>query len=114
MQSSSSTPPIHEGFDAKFRENNFFFNGSDTTTNIQNPDNAALVLDDLKQEIENQEFDGFEASAFRPPDSLRRISGFEPISALKTIKQEDDLFTDSGESIFSLFASLLDSAIQGI
>ncbi|KMZ57642.1 hypothetical protein ZOSMA_83G00150 [Zostera marina] len=114
MQSSSSTPPIHEGFDAKFRENNFFFNGSDTTTNIQNPDNAALVLDDLKQEIENQEFDGFEASAFRPPDSLRRISGFEPISALKTIKQEDDLFTDSGESIFSLFASLLDSAIQGL
>lgn len=42
-------------------------------------------------------------------DSIHRFGS----QSLKACKIEDDLLTDSGETTFALFASLLDSALQG-
>ncbi|KAK2979499.1 hypothetical protein RJ640_008383, partial [Escallonia rubra] len=84
--------------------------------------NAALFLEDIKQEV-----DGFDAE--ETPNSKRRSSihgrgmsevdvasdsiGRAEIHSLKTCKDENDVLADSGDT-HTLFASLLDSAIQGL
>ena len=83
--------------------------------------NAALFLEDIKQEAEGLDMDdgGTPLNAFskrrsfiddQGPSELDFGSG---IRSLQTLKQEEDRLVDSGDTTFSLFASLLDSALQG-
>nr|XP_027125162.1 nuclear pore complex protein NUP107 [Coffea arabica]XP_027125163.1 nuclear pore complex protein NUP107 [Coffea arabica] len=84
--------------------------------------NAALFLEDIKQEAEGLDMDdgGTPPNAFskrrsfiddQGPSELDFGSG---IRSLQTLKQEEDRLVDSGDTTFSLFASLLDSALQGL
>ncbi|KAF5192752.1 Nuclear pore complex protein [Thalictrum thalictroides] len=91
--------------------------------NIQIRPNAALFLEEIKQEVENFESDGgTHQSSIR---QLKRRSlmeddfaGFDNFSRrtsspLKSSKiEEDDVYGDVLESTFALFASLLDSSLQ--
>ena len=97
--------------------------------NIERRSNAALFLEDIKQEAESYDFDHLEgtpakiqsASRLRSStdspgteagvgaDSTRRPGSY----SIKSCKHEDDALTDGGDTTFTLFASLLDSALQG-
>ncbi|XP_078444355.1 nuclear pore complex protein isoform X2 [Wolffia australiana] len=89
--------------------------------------NAALFLEEIKHEALNDEPDVFEGEFRAPDSSKRRNSGDARVSPshvsesaypgppLGSIKQEDDGSVDTGEdATFSMFASLLDSALQGL
>ena len=90
---------------------------------IHSPTNAALVLENIKQEVEGLDADYMEEKAHY--SSRRRLSadirgvpgvdaGFDSVRhSLKACKQEGDSSGDGAETIFTLFASLLDSALQG-
>ncbi|KAF6164631.1 hypothetical protein GIB67_032859 [Kingdonia uniflora] len=85
---------------------------------IQIRPNTALFLEEIKQEFENAEMDAGMVSNKRSSiddddgfDSNRRDVG-NPV--LKSCKVEDEVAVDGVESTFALFASLLDSAIQGL
>lgn len=97
---------------------------------IQRQPNAALFLEDIKLEVESFEADHSEGTPARAQSaSKRRLSidshGISEVDAgidsvrrvgshsLKSCKHEDDLLADAGETTFALFASLLDSALQG-
>ena len=96
--------------------------------NIQRRPNAALLLEEIKQEVESYDPEGFEGDYKMPGSSKRRTSidahisprrslGREdsyPGPPLTSIKQEDDVSVETGEeATFTMFASLLDSALQG-
>lgn len=86
--------------------------------------NAALFLEDIKQEVEGLDMDDGGTPPYTQTFSKRRsiTDGQGPsepefgtgIRSLKTLKQEEDGLIDSGDTTFSLFASLLDSALQGL
>ncbi|KAM7476110.1 hypothetical protein LguiB_023353 [Lonicera macranthoides] len=93
--------------------------------------NAALFLENIKQEVENFDADYLEGSPAksqsvfkrRPSIDIRGISEVDVASdstnragvhSIKALKLEDDVLVDSGDTTFTLFASLLDSAIQGL
>ncbi|KAF6136683.1 hypothetical protein GIB67_018686 [Kingdonia uniflora] len=85
---------------------------------IQRRPNTALFLEEIKQEFENAEVDAGMVSNKRSSiddddgfDSNRR-DAVNPV--LKSCKVEDEVAVDGVESTFALFASLLDSAIQGL
>lgn len=97
---------------------------------IQRRPNAALLLEEIKQEVENFDFDGFEGMAQKTFNSSKRRAsndshavselnaGYDSIQhvtsqSLKSCKHEDEVLVDGGETTFTLFASLLDSALQG-
>ncbi|OVA11455.1 Nuclear pore protein 84/107 [Macleaya cordata] len=109
--SASSISPHQEGSASKI-----LYDGQ----SIQRRPNAALFLEEIKQEVDNFEADRFEGTPLNP--SKRRLEiddgGFDSIRrvgspSLKSCKNEDEVSSDGGESTFGLFASLLDSAIQG-
>ncbi|KAJ4958550.1 hypothetical protein NE237_025661 [Protea cynaroides] len=98
---------------------------------IQRRPNAALFLEEIKQEVESFEADVLEGTAAKAPYSAKRRSSVEGSGvlgvdgrfdaipqvgslSLKSCKREDELLADFGEATFALFASLLDSAIQGL
>ncbi|GMH17570.1 hypothetical protein Nepgr_019411 [Nepenthes gracilis] len=99
------------------RQNDSTFNLSGGTRS-----NAALFLEDIKQEVENLEGSRtHSAYKRRSPDSHGLFEFDAAIGSvrhsgsysLKACKIEDDALLDAGETTFSLFASLFDSALQG-
>ncbi|KAL3528565.1 hypothetical protein ACH5RR_007887 [Cinchona calisaya] len=85
--------------------------------------NAALFLEDIKQEVESLDTDHGgtpKTQNFSRRRTLIDNQGTSEmdfgsgIRSLKILKQEEDGLIDSGDTTFSLFASLLDSALQGL
>ncbi|KAF7843626.1 nuclear pore complex protein NUP107 [Senna tora] len=94
---------------------------------IHSPTNAALLLENIKQEVESLDADYSEVTPEKPQYSSRKRlpvdthgvpdvgAGFDSIRhSLKACKQEGDILGDGAETIFTLFASLLDSSLQGL
>lgn len=92
--------------------------------------NAALFLENIKQEVENFDVDYLERSPAKSQSVFKRRSSIDSrgisevdvasdstnragVHSIKAFKLEDDGLVDSGDTTFTLFASLLDSAIQG-
>lgn len=126
-QSGSSISPYQENSVSKYSGTRLLFDGQ----SIQRQPNAALFLEDIKLEVESFEADHSEGTPARAQSaSKRRLSidshGISEVDAgidsvrrvgshsLKSCKHEDDLLADAGETTFALFASLLDSALQGL
>lgn len=122
--STSSLYPHQDSSASKLNEPRLFYDGS----NIHSPTNTALILENIKQEVGGIDFEGtpdkMESASKRrsladkrgildPDVGVNSIHQFRSQS-LKACKIEDDLLVDSGETTFSLFASLLDSALQGM
>ncbi|KAJ9568502.1 hypothetical protein OSB04_004468 [Centaurea solstitialis] len=88
--------------------------------------NAALFLENVKKEVEHSDGDHSEGrtqSSFkrRSPSVDSREMGVANDTAgrsrtysLKACKLEDDASSDGGDATFSVFASLFDSALQGL
>lgn len=125
--STSSVSPYQDTPVSKFKESRLLYEGQ----SIHSPTNAALLLENIKQEADSIDTDHIEGtparthSAFKRRysvdshgisevdlgvDSIRRLGS----ESLKACKIEDESLTDSGETIFGLFASLIDSSIQGL
>lgn len=125
--SLSSVSPHQDTSVSKFKESRLFYEGQ----SIHSPTNAALLLENIKQEADSIDADHFEGTPARTlfaskrrmsvdnngisgldhgADSIRRLGS----ESLKACKIEDESSTDSGDAVFGLFASLLDSGIQGI
>lgn len=121
---TSSTSPQREY--SSSRQSRLLYDG----TSIHSPTNAALLLEDIKQETMGPNNDYLERTPSKMQSSARRYSiatggimeaetGFDSVHQagsypVKAIKQEDeDLSGDSGETTFSLFASLFDSSLHG-
>lgn len=100
---------------SKFSEARLLYEGN----NIQRRPNTALLLEEIKQEVDNFDtdaswkrrasIDSHAVSEVKFGDSLRQGVSH----ALKIGKHEDEALLEAGESTFTLFASLLDSALQG-
>lgn len=124
--STSSISPRQNSDISKFNEGRLLYEGQ----NIHSPTNAALLLENIKQEVEGFDADysvetpGMQSASKRKlsidareiqedgvgSDSMRRVGSI----SLKSCKIEDESLADSGETSFALFASLLDSALQGL
>ncbi|THF98523.1 hypothetical protein TEA_001166 [Camellia sinensis var. sinensis] len=93
--------------------------------------NAALFLEDIKQEVESFDADQLEGAPSKTQSALWRKSlvGSRGVSevdvaadsirrpgsySLKSCKHEDAALSDGGDTTFTLFASLLDFALQGL
>lgn len=89
--------------------------------------NTALFLEEIKQEVDSLDHRegtpsrSYSAYKRRSPDS-HLLSDFDPGTdfarrgggySLKSCKIEEDASLDAGDTTFALFASLLDSALQG-
>lgn len=95
--------------------------------NIHSPTNAALILENIKQEVEGIDASYSGGTPLKVHSALKRnLShdgdgipeadfGFDSVrSLLKACKREDETLADGGDTTFTFFASLLDSALQGI
>ncbi|XP_010261756.1 PREDICTED: nuclear pore complex protein NUP107 isoform X2 [Nelumbo nucifera] len=125
-RSPSSISPPQEGLISRFSVAGILFDEH----SIQRRPNAALFLEEIKQEVENFEDDGLEGIPTKTPYSSKRrlsveghglseandaLDSFRQVpSLLKSCKHEDEVLADCGETTFALFASLLDSALQGL
>ncbi|GLU14214.1 hypothetical protein SLE2022_307970 [Rubroshorea leprosula] len=125
--STSSISPRQESGVSKFNGARLLYDGQ----NIHSPTNAALLLENIKQEVEGFDADysletpartqsaskrklsidarGIPEADFGT-DSMRRVGSV----SLKSCKIEDESLAESGETSFALFASLLDSTLQGL
>ncbi|XP_057455040.1 nuclear pore complex protein NUP107 isoform X2 [Lotus japonicus] len=104
---------------SKLSQTGLFYDGQ----SIHSPTNAALVLENIKQEVESLDADYLEERAQH--SSRRRLSAdahgvpgmdagfYSERHSLKACKQEDESVGDGAETVFTLYASLLDSALQG-
>ncbi|CAL4986239.1 unnamed protein product [Urochloa decumbens] len=123
--SSSNVSPLLGSSLSKSSEARLLYDGN----SIPRRPNAGLLLEDIKQEAEDySNFEGLDGS--RMFSSARRRESLDGGSAseaayssgrhtvrqtLKPVKMEDDMYVPhEGESSFTMFASLLDSAIQGL
>lgn len=126
-QSSTSNISPQKRSGSMVRQGSLLYDGP----RIHSPTNAALLLDIIKQEASGFDADYAEGTPARTQSSSKRRysiesqwkleaeMGFDSVRragsySLKACKQEDESSSDSGETTFSLFASLLDSAIQGL
>lgn len=120
--SATSISPLRERSASKFSESRLLYDGQ----SIHSPTNAALFLENIKQEAESIVADHSEGTPARTQSASKwRLSidghgmtdmdtGTDSVRySLKACKHEDDSFADVGDTTFALFASLLDSAIQG-
>ncbi|RRT54831.1 hypothetical protein BHE74_00021657, partial [Ensete ventricosum] len=115
-QSTSNISPLVGHSVSKFSEARLLYEGN----NIQRRPNTALLLEEIKQEVDNFDtdaswkrrasIDSHAVSELKFGDSLRQGVSH----ALKFGKHEDEALLEAGESTFTLFASLLDSALQGL
>ncbi|CAL5379580.1 unnamed protein product [Camellia sinensis] len=108
----------HDNSVSKFSGTRILYDGQ----SIERRPNAALFLEDIKQEVECFCFDQLEGTPTKTQsalwrkslagdaaaDSIRRPGSY----SLKSCKHEDDALSDGGDTTFTLFASLLDSALQ--
>ncbi|CAL5379508.1 unnamed protein product [Camellia sinensis] len=108
----------HDNSVSKFSGTRILYDGQ----SIERRPNAALFLEDIKQEVESFDFDQLEGTPAKTQsalwrkslagdaaaDSIRRPGSY----SLKSCKHEDDALSDGGDTTFTLFASLLDSALQ--
>ncbi|PON43586.1 Nuclear pore protein [Parasponia andersonii] len=114
--SGLSPPQDNSPSNSKFSETRF----------IHSPTNAALILDNIKQEVESMDAVYSEGSPLKSYSASKRSLsndvhgvpevdvGFHSVrSSLKSFKREDESLADGGDTTFTFFASLLDSAIQG-
>ncbi|KAH0982307.1 hypothetical protein GBA52_009484 [Prunus armeniaca] len=117
----SNISPHQENSASKFSESRLLYDGQ----SIHSPANAALLLENIKQEVESIDPYHLEGTPGKTPVSKRRspIDGTEvDVGAgsglvhhsIKLLKQEEDSLADDGDTTFALFASLLDSALQGL
>jgi nuclear pore complex protein Nup107 len=118
--SSSNASPLLGTAVSKFSEARLFCDGN----SIQRRPNAGLLLEDIKQEAADiSDFDSLDESKLFGSGKKRASldasdagfsSGRQAVrSALKSVKLEEDM-PHEGETTSTIFASLLDSAIQGL
>ncbi|KAL7234903.1 hypothetical protein ACSBR1_018384 [Camellia fascicularis] len=117
----------HDNSVSKFSGTRILYDGQ----NIERQPNAALFLEDIKQEVESYDSDQLEGTPAKTQSALWRksLAGSHGVSevdaaadsirrpgsySLKSCKREDDALSDGGYTTFTLFASLLDSALQGL
>ncbi|XP_050285222.1 nuclear pore complex protein NUP107 isoform X2 [Quercus robur] len=121
--SATSISPLRERSVSKFSESRLLYDGQ----SIHSPTNAALFLENIKQEAESIVADRSEGTPARTQSASKWRSSIDGHGmtdmdtgtdsvrySLKACKHEDDSFADVGDTTFALFASLLDSAIQGL
>lgn len=118
---ASPSPSPEQTVASKVRQGRLLYDGP----SIHKLTNAALVLEDIKQEAVNFEWDYSEKSPskrryFGDGESALEAdvdldSGHKVRSYLfKVSKQEEESSSsDVGETMYSVFASLLDSSLQG-
>ncbi|XP_020414594.1 nuclear pore complex protein NUP107 [Prunus persica] len=115
----SNISPHQENSASKFSESWLLYDG----LSIHSPTNAALLLENIKQEVESIDPYHLEGTPGKTPVSKWRspIDGTEVDvgsglvhHSIKLLKQEEDSLADDGDTTFALFASLLDSALQGL
>ncbi|KAJ0007614.1 hypothetical protein Pint_29226 [Pistacia integerrima] len=94
--SASSISPHQQRAVLKINEPTLLYDG----TNIHSPTNTALILENIKQEAQSVDYGG-------TPVKMQSARS----QSLKACKIENDALADSEETTFSLFASLLDSAL---
>ncbi|KAL7234895.1 hypothetical protein ACSBR1_018377 [Camellia fascicularis] len=116
----------HDNSVSKFSGTRILYDGQ----SIERRPNAALFLEDIKQEIESFGADQLKGTPSKTQSSLLRksLASSRGVSeadvaadsirrpgsySLKSCKHEDDALLDGGDTTFTLFASLLDSALQG-
>lgn len=126
-QSTSSISPLQKSSVSKSNEDMISYDGN----SIPRKPNAALLFEEIKQEVESFELDGLDPTPSKMPYAYKRRAsfeghgifdmdgGFESIRqrgspSLKSCKHEDEALIDGGETTFTLFTSLFDSALQGL
>jgi nuclear pore complex protein Nup107 len=120
--SASSISPGQEISTSKFSEARLLYDGQ----NIQSPTNAALLLENIKQEVESIDAYHSQGTPARTQFASKRKPSIDSYGmsdmdagvdslrySLKACKHEDESLADGGDTTFTLFASLLDSALQG-
>ncbi|KAL7204954.1 hypothetical protein ACSBR2_017972 [Camellia fascicularis] len=117
----------HDNSVSKFSGTRILYDGQ----SIERRPNAALFLEGIKQEVESFDADQLEGTPEKTQSALWRksLAGSRRVSeadvatdsirrpgsySLKSCKHEDDALSDGGDTTFTLFASLLDSALQGL
>ncbi|CAA0382377.1 Nuclear pore protein 84/107 [Arabidopsis thaliana x Arabidopsis arenosa] len=117
-----STSPHEEMLSSNVSENRLLYDGH----NIHSPTNTALLLENIKEEVDNFHTDHYEGTPTNPISASRRESVgilndddealFRRVESqsLKACKIENDELAESGDTTFALFASLFDSALQGL
>lgn len=93
---------------------------------FHSPTNAALLLENFKEEAESLDADHLEATPLKESSASKKrlsIDSHEILEAslgtdsvrysLKACKHENDPLSNSGDTTYTFFASLLDSSIQG-
>ncbi|KAF8666001.1 hypothetical protein HU200_054090 [Digitaria exilis] len=123
--SSSNVSPLLGSSLSKTSEARLLYDGD----SIPRRPNAGLLLEDIKQEAEDySNFEGLDGSRIFSSAKRRGSldggsasdaaysSGRQAVrQALKQVKLEDDMYVPhEGETSFTMFASLLDSVIQGL
>ena len=120
--SATSISPLQECSASKFSESRLLYDGQ----SIHSPTNAALFLENVKQEAESIVADHSEGTPARTQSASKWRSSIDGHGMtdmdtgtdsvcylLKACKHDDDSFADVGDTTFALFASLLEAAIQG-
>ncbi|KAL1212084.1 Nuclear pore complex protein [Cardamine amara subsp. amara] len=117
-----STSPHEEILSSNVSENRLLYDGH----NIHSPTNTALLLENIKEEVDNFHTDHYDGTLTNLISASRRENDgildddnealFRRVESqsLKACKIENDELAESGDTTFSLFASLFDSAIQGL
>ncbi|CAL5379496.1 unnamed protein product [Camellia sinensis] len=117
----------HDNSVSKFSGTRILYDGQ----SIERRPNATLFLEDIKQEVESFDADQLEGTPAKTQSGLWRksLAGSRGVSeadvaadsihrpgsySLKSCKHEDDALSDGGDTTFTLFASLLHSALQGL
>lgn len=121
-QSTTNISPLLGNSVSKFSDARLLLEGN----NIQRRPNTALLLEEIKREADSIDTDGLDkvlnSSKRRASIDSHAVSelnaGFDSIrqvtsQSIKSCKHEDEVLAD-GETTFTLFASLLDSALQGL
>ncbi|KAH7547049.1 hypothetical protein FEM48_Zijuj01G0265900 [Ziziphus jujuba var. spinosa] len=122
--SASSVSPHQKNSASKFSGSRLLYDDQ----SIHSPTNAALLLENIKQEAESFDAVYSEGTPIKTYSALKRSLsvdghevpevdfGFDSVRhSLKACKHEDEALVDGGDSTFTLFASLLDSSLlQGL
>ncbi|RID80552.1 hypothetical protein BRARA_A03211 [Brassica rapa] len=121
----STSPPHEEVSSPNVSENRLLYDGD----YIHSPTNTALLLENIKEEVDSFHTGLYQADPISAAvaSASRRESGgdvngdddegmFRRVESqsLKACKAENDELAESGDTTFALFASLFDSALQGL